>query len=127
MATIHFIPGDKTISVADGTNLLEAARNADVFIAAPCDGSGTCGKCRVKIPAAQRQNFKEAPHDWLTRAERAEGWVLACQSTVHGDLQVEPDQCADDELKILSEGQAVPSNWILGSPRRSMLPARRRA
>jgi len=115
MATIHFIPGDKTISVADGTNLLEVARNADVFIAAPCDGLGTCGKCRVKIPAAQRQNFKEAPHDWLTRAERAEGWVLACQSTVHGDLQVEPDQCADEELKILSEGQAVTvelDTWI---------------
>jgi uncharacterized 2Fe-2S/4Fe-4S cluster protein (DUF4445 family) len=107
MATIHFIPGNQTIAVADGTNLLEAARKADVLIAAPCDGSGTCGKCRVKIPTAQRQNFKEAPHDWLTQAERAEGWALACQSTVHGDLQVEPDQCADDELKILSEGQAV--------------------
>ena len=107
MATIHFIPGEKTVSVADGTNLLEAARKAGVFIAAPCDGSGTCGKCRVKIPAAQHQNFNEAPHDWLTQAERAEGWVLACQSTVHGDLQVEPDQCADDELKILSEGHAV--------------------
>jgi uncharacterized 2Fe-2S/4Fe-4S cluster protein (DUF4445 family) len=107
MAMIHFIPGDKTVSVTDGTNLLEAARKADVFIAAPCDGSGTCGKCRVKIPAAQRRNFKEAPHDWLTRTERAEGWVLACQSTVHDDLQVEPDQNTDDELKILSEGQAV--------------------
>ena len=115
MATIHFIPGDKTVSVADGTNLLEAARKADVFIAAPCDGSGTCGKCRVKIPAAHHQYLTEAPHDWLTQAERAEGWVLACQSTVHGDLQVEPEQCADDELKILSEGQAVAvelDTWI---------------
>ena len=115
MATIHFIPGNQTIAVADGTNLLEAARKADVLIAAPCDGSGTCGKCRVKIPAAQRRNFKEASHEWLTRAERAEGWVLACQSTVHGDLQVEPDQCADEELKILSEGQAVTvelDTWI---------------
>jgi len=63
VATIHFIPGEKTVSVADGTNLLEAARKAGVFIAAPCDGSGTCGKCRVKIPAAQHQNFNEAPHD----------------------------------------------------------------
>ena len=71
MATIHFIPGDKTISVADGTNLLEVARNADVFIAAPCDGLGTCGKCRVKIPAAHHQYLTEAPHDWLTQAERA--------------------------------------------------------
>jgi uncharacterized 2Fe-2S/4Fe-4S cluster protein (DUF4445 family) len=107
MAIIHFIPENKTVSVADGTNLLEAARKADVLIDAPCDGTGTCGKCRVKIPAAQRQNFKEAPHDWLTQTERAEGWALACQSTVHGDLLVESEQDADDELKILSEGQAV--------------------
>ena len=107
MAIIHFIPGNKTVAVADGTNLLEAARKADVLIDAPCDGTGTCGKCRVKIPAAHRQNFKEAPHDWLTQTERAEGWALACQSTVHGDLLVESEQDADDELKILSEGQAV--------------------
>ena len=44
MAIIHFIPENKTVSVADGTNLLEAARKADVLIDAPCDGTGTCGK-----------------------------------------------------------------------------------
>jgi uncharacterized 2Fe-2S/4Fe-4S cluster protein (DUF4445 family) len=115
MVAIRFIPDDKIVTVTDGTNLLEAARQAGAFIAAPCDGSGTCGKCRVKIPGEQRQNFKEAPHEWLTEAERAAGWALACQSTVHGDLQVEPDQCADDDLKILSEGQSVGvelDSWI---------------
>ncbi len=107
MAAIRFLPEDKIVTVADGTNLLEAARKAGVFIAAPCDGSGTCGKCRVKIPAEQRENFKEASHELLTQAERADGWALACQSTIHGDLQVEMDQCADEDLKILSEGRAV--------------------
>jgi ferredoxin len=102
------LPEEKIVTVADGTNLLEAARKAGVFIAAPCDGSGTCGKCRVKIPAEHNaENFKEAPHELLTPAERADGWALACQSTIHGDLQAEPDQCADDDLKILSEGRAV--------------------
>ena len=107
MATIHFHPGGKVVSVVEGATLLAAARSAGVFIDTPCDGAGTCGKCRVKIPAAHRQYLREAPHDWLTQAERTEGWVLACQCTVHGDLQVEPEQGADDELKILSEGQAV--------------------
>jgi uncharacterized 2Fe-2S/4Fe-4S cluster protein (DUF4445 family) len=118
MATIHFLPGRKTLSVADGTNLLDATRKADVPLDAPCDGSGTCGKCRVKIPAAQRQFLREAPHDWLTPAERAEGWVLACQSAIHGDLQVELEQCNEEELKILSEGRAVAISinpWITKS------------
>jgi uncharacterized 2Fe-2S/4Fe-4S cluster protein (DUF4445 family) len=107
MATIHFHPGGKVVSVVEGATLLAAARSAGVFIDTPCDGAGTCGKCRVKIPAAHRQYLREAPHDWLTQAERTEGWVLACQCTVHGDLQVEPGQGTEDELKILSEGQAV--------------------
>ena len=107
MATIHFNHGDKVVSVAEGVTLLEAARIAGVFIDTPCDGAGTCGKCRVKIPAAHRQYLREAPHDWLTQAERAEGWVLACQCVVHGDLQVESEQNTDDEMKILSKGQAV--------------------
>src|SRR5208283_3547988 len=107
MAMIRFIPSDKAVFVADGTNLLEAARKAGVSIEAPCDGTGTCGKCRVKIPATQQRNFEEAPHEWLTQAERGEGWALACQSTVQGDLLVEPDSCADDDLKILSEGHIV--------------------
>jgi uncharacterized 2Fe-2S/4Fe-4S cluster protein (DUF4445 family) len=107
MATIHFHPGGQVVSMAEGATLLAAARSAGVFIDTPCDGAGTCGKCRVKIPAAHRQYLREAPHDWLTQAERTEGWVLACQCTVHGDLQVEPGQGTEDELKILSEGQAV--------------------
>ena len=107
MATIHFIPEEKTDFVADGTNLLTAMQQTGVSIAAPCNGSGTCGKCRVKIPVKQRSNFTEALHEWLTPAERAEGWALACQSTVHGDLQVEPGQLAENEVKILSEGRSV--------------------
>jgi uncharacterized 2Fe-2S/4Fe-4S cluster protein (DUF4445 family) len=107
MATIHFHPGGQVVSMAEGATLLAAARQAGVFIDTPCDGAGTCGKCRVKIPAAHRQYLREAPHDWLTQAERTEGWVLACQCTVQSDLQVELEQGADDELKILSEGQAV--------------------
>ena len=78
MAAIRFIPEEKAVTVTDGTNLLEAARKAGVFIAAPCEGSGTCGKCRVKIPAAHRQSFQEAPHEWLTEAERA-GRTLAVE------------------------------------------------
>jgi uncharacterized 2Fe-2S/4Fe-4S cluster protein (DUF4445 family) len=55
MAAIRFIPEDKVVTVADGTNLLEAVRKAGVFIAAPCDGSGTCGKCKWRIGRTSRK------------------------------------------------------------------------
>jgi len=115
MATIKFIPGGRTVSVNVETNLLEAARKEGVYIPAPCDGTGTCGKCRVKISADQRGNYKEAPHRHLTQAEYAEGWVLACQCIVFGDLEIKLEQHTDEGLKILSDGQAVNVNlepWI---------------
>ena len=39
------------IEVQKDTNLLEAARIANVAIDAPCSGNGSCGKCRVRIAA----------------------------------------------------------------------------
>jgi uncharacterized 2Fe-2S/4Fe-4S cluster protein (DUF4445 family) len=114
MATIRFSPGNRIVSVAAGTNLLEAAREAGVCIDAPCDGSGTCGKCRVKI-SGQGSSYREESHEHLTQAERVEGWVLACRSIVHGDLEVELDRDVDEELKILSDGhtmQVEVDSWI---------------
>jgi uncharacterized 2Fe-2S/4Fe-4S cluster protein (DUF4445 family) len=96
-----------TATVSGQRSLLEAARCAGVLLDSPCDGAGTCGKCRVKIPPGQPPNFHQAPHDWLTPAEQAEGWVLACQTTVSGDLRVEVESAGAAELSILSEGRAV--------------------
>ncbi len=107
MATVRLTPEGQTAVVADGANLLEAARRAGVFVNAPCNGAGTCGKCRVRIPADQRDRMREAPQTRLTQAERDAGWVLACQTTVHGDLDVEIVPHAESDLKIISDGRAV--------------------
>ena len=34
-----------------GENLLAVARRAGVVLDAPCDGRGSCGRCRVRIAA----------------------------------------------------------------------------
>ena len=49
MAKVVFRPSGKTIECEVGDNLLEVARRADVFIEAPCNGSKSCGKCKVKL------------------------------------------------------------------------------
>ncbi|MCP5104145.1 MAG: DUF4445 domain-containing protein, partial [bacterium] len=49
MPTITFQPSGKTIDVPEGTELLDAARNAEINIESPCGGKGTCGKCIVRI------------------------------------------------------------------------------
>ena len=49
MAKVVFRPSGKTIECEIGDNLLEVARRADVYIEAPCNGSKSCGKCKVKL------------------------------------------------------------------------------
>lgn len=105
MATVHFVPRDVSVPVVPGSLLIDAIRAAGITMDAPCDGAGTCGKCRARIPAGA--GFEEAPHGLLRDSEREAGWVLACQTTVHGDLRVETASTESDGLKILSEGQAL--------------------
>jgi len=95
-----------TVEVEPGTSLLEAIRRAGVPIDSPCDGAGTCGKCRVQV--ARDHGLHESSHDFLTDTERKAGFVVACQSALHGDLRVETKPPAEAEgLRILSDGHEV--------------------
>ena len=85
MHTITFsIEGgsDLTIEAADGANVLEVARNAGISIDAPCGGAGTCGKCRLKLLEGEVEGGKNKRKP----QEYDEGWRLACQSTVTGNV-----------------------------------------
>ena len=49
MPDIKFYPDNLTITVADGTLLIEAIRQAGLYTDAPCGGQGKCGKCQVTL------------------------------------------------------------------------------
>lgn len=49
MPNIKFCPDNQSITVADGTLLIDAIRQAGLYIDAPCGGQGKCGKCRVTL------------------------------------------------------------------------------
>ena len=106
MSQVAFPHFGVTVEVEPGTSLLDAIRRAGVPIASPCDGAGTCGKCRVQV--AREHGLHEQPHDFLTDAERQAGFVVACQATIHGDVRVEAKPPAETEgLRILSDGHEV--------------------
>ena len=46
---VVFAPYNKSVTVADGANLIRTAMEAGVHINASCGGAGVCGKCRVLI------------------------------------------------------------------------------
>lgn len=86
MLTVKFVPENKEIQVVERENLLEAARKAEIFIDAPCNGNAACGKCKVKIIKGKVETEKSRH---IKDEEWNEGYVLACNSKVVEDIVVE--------------------------------------
>ena len=76
---------DVSIFAADGEGILGAARKANVLIDAPCSGNGTCGKCQVRLLEGTVKTIRS---HHITDEESAEGWRLACVSSVSGDAVI---------------------------------------
>lgn len=71
-----------------GDTLLSVLTQAAVYLPAACGGQGTCGSCRVRIEqGAGRLLPTEGVH--INRGEARDGWRLACQVRVRGDLSVD--------------------------------------
>ena len=74
-----------TTPVLVGATILDAAEGAGIFIDSACR-SGTCGTCRVKLMSGR---VRMAVQDSLTERDKAEGYILACQAQIEGDVTVE--------------------------------------
>jgi ferredoxin-NADP reductase len=81
----QFQASSTTVPVSAGQTLLDAADAAGIFIDNACR-SGTCGSCRVKLISGSVQMPVE---DALTGEDRAEGYILACQAEINGNVAVD--------------------------------------
>jgi uncharacterized 2Fe-2S/4Fe-4S cluster protein (DUF4445 family) len=83
--TVTFDIARQPVRVPTGTLLSEAARLAGIEIGQPCGGQGRCGRCVVQVTSGevrQRSSLRLSPDDI------GQGYTLACQSVVEGDLWV---------------------------------------
>lgn len=103
---ITFLPENQSVTVPPGTSLLEAARIAGVVLEAPCDGRGTCGKCRVQATGMISEIDPEEI-DILNDGLLGEGVRLACKAKAEGAVTVEGLHPAGDTFVIVSAGQGV--------------------
>lgn len=69
--TVHWGDEDRILSAQDGQNLLELLAANEIAVYAPCEGNGSCHKCRVTI-----------------RGKGGAEEVLACRTMVTGDSEV---------------------------------------
>jgi uncharacterized 2Fe-2S/4Fe-4S cluster protein (DUF4445 family) len=103
-AQVLFMPEAERRCVSVGTTVLEAARGAGLDLSSPCGGDGLCGKCRVII---KKGEVLSAPTSLLTREEIRQGYVLACQTKVGGNLEVEiPPESRTEAAQFLIDADA---------------------
>jgi ferredoxin-NADP reductase len=82
---VFFQASDTTVPVPVGATILDVADEAGVFIDNACR-SGTCGSCRIKLVSG---SVSMAVEDALTKEDKAERYILACQAKIRGDVRVD--------------------------------------
>ena len=82
---VTFDTSPTPVRVPTGTLLAEAARMAGIDIMQPCGGQGRCGRCAVLVTsgAVRRRSTLRLSADDL-----AQGYALACQTVIEGDVYV---------------------------------------
>jgi uncharacterized 2Fe-2S/4Fe-4S cluster protein (DUF4445 family) len=74
-----------TVKVPTNTLLANAAHLAGIDIGQPCGGQGRCGRCAVQATEGsvrRRSTLRLSPQDV------EQGYALACQSVVEGDVSI---------------------------------------
>ena len=86
MIKVNFTSHNKEVYCNKGDSLLDIARNADIFIDAPCNGNVSCGKCKVKLI---KGNVDTEKTRHIKDEEWEQGYVLACNTRVIEDIEIE--------------------------------------
>lgn len=94
MPIVKFLPMNKEIEVPKDKILLDVIREIGIFMDTPCNGNGSCGKCKVKVIDG---NVVSIPNKSVPKEDLEKGYVLACSSKVTKDVTI----------KILAESSAM--------------------
>ncbi|XLX39249.1 iron-sulfur-binding ferredoxin reductase [Ectopseudomonas mendocina] len=101
--------GVQQLQVAPQTNLLDALLGGGVAVPYSCR-AGSCHACLVRCVDGEPLDLQPSA---LASDKRAEGWRLACQCQVVGDLQVEPFDPQRDGLAARVVALDWPSPQVL--------------
>jgi Na+-transporting NADH:ubiquinone oxidoreductase subunit F len=79
---------DNPLQASRGSTLLSTLASRSVYLPSACGGGGTCAMCRCQVLEGGGEVLPtETNH--LSRKEVREGWRLACQVKVTGDMQLQ--------------------------------------
>ena len=94
---------ESSFEYSPGKNLLEILVENNIFIDNPCNGKGSCGKCKVKILDGEISKPSETELKFLNENELSEGIRLSCLINPTSNITVETLQ-VERKHKILTTG-----------------------
>lgn len=105
--TVEFQPAGIRLALEEPVTLLNAARQAGIQLRADCGGKGICSKCKVQLLSnLDSQPASKADDAKLTREEILNGYRLACETILTGDLKVfVPSESVIEGQVLQVEGQ----------------------
>ena len=102
MIKVNFKSHNKEVYCNKGDNLLELARKEGIFIDAPCNGSVSCGKCKLKLLNGNVDTEKTLH---LKDEEWQQGYILACNTKVIEDIDIDvPSKLSSSMYGMKIEG-----------------------
>ncbi|MDD4986584.1 MAG: ASKHA domain-containing protein, partial [Dehalococcoidales bacterium] len=103
---VVFQPSERRGDIGSGKSIRQAAHELGVGIEGLCGGEGSCGKCRVRIEEgifpwygieSRMDNLSpltKTEKKLLTSRQQLDGYRLACQARIRGDVIVSvPEEC----------------------------------
>ena len=72
----------------------------------PCGGKGYCGKCRIRVRGSVSR-MTTAEREKLSKAERTQGYRLACQTIATGNVSIYLPESVSPGKAAISEVQAA--------------------
>lgn len=97
---VNFVGIEKPVEVPSGALLSEAAKLAKIDLMQPCGGQGRCGRCIVQVQSGRVRRRSELH---LSSEELEQGYVLACQTVVEGDVTILVPPQEKIERKLTSD------------------------
>jgi uncharacterized 2Fe-2S/4Fe-4S cluster protein (DUF4445 family) len=115
-AFVVFQPAGRRGDVALGATVLEASRRLGVDIEGPCGGLGICGKCKVRIEAADGQqnvsDLQDVELDFISDAQLSEGYRLGCCAELKGDVLVfVPEESRAGKQVVSKAARDIHIDW----------------
>lgn len=93
-----------TILETDGTqSMLALLQQNNIYVDAPCNGNGTCGKCKILVSGSVSP-LTPAEQKMLSAEEQSANMRLACRTFAIGDALIQLDLA--NEFGVQSEGIA---------------------